>query len=211
VAGFTARPGHFAERHGLIVIIALGESIVALGASESGEVDGGLAAAALVAIVLAGALWWAYFDREGPEIEARLRAADGPERSRLARDLYSYLHIPLVLGVVLTALGMKHVLAHTDADLDPVVAFALGGGVTLYFAALVALRLRCGRRPNAGQLAILPMAAVTIPMGTDVAGMTTLTALAILATVVALSSPVLDAPDAAGADPETEPAPTRFW
>jgi low temperature requirement protein LtrA len=192
VAGFTARPGHFAERHGLIVIIALGESIVALGAAGSPEVDGTLATAALLAIVLTGALWWAYFDREGEQVEATLRAADGPERSRLARDLYSYLHIPLVFGVVLTAVGMKQVLAHSDEHLEPVVAFALGGGVTLYFAALVALRLRCGRRPNAAQLAILPMAAVTMFMGTDVTGMTTLAVLAVLAMVAALSSRVLE-------------------
>ena len=98
--------------------------------------------AACLGIVLASALWWAYFDVVAPVAERRLRRAYGEERARLARDSYTFLHLPMVAGIVLLALGVKKAIAHTHEDLEIVPAVALCGGAALYLLALVAFRLR---------------------------------------------------------------------
>src|ERR687893_1357278 len=108
VSGFRIHAGHFAERHGLVVIIALGESIVAAGGGVSGPAVGaGGILAVIVGIALAAALWWAYFDLVMLTAERRLSAAQGEERARLALDSYGYLHLPMVAGIVFSALGVK--------------------------------------------------------------------------------------------------------
>ena len=133
VSGFRVHAGYFAERHGLVVIIALGESIVAVGVGASGV---GLATSVLVAavlgIVLAATLWWAYFDLSMLTAERRLSAAQGEEQVRLARDSYSYLHLPMVAGIIFAALGIEQTLAHVGEPLDTIPAVALCGGVALY-------------------------------------------------------------------------------
>ncbi len=142
VRGFRVSPGHFAERFSLIVIIALGESIVAVGAGVSGDLDAGIVTGAIFGLVLACALWWAYFDVIVLVAERRFRSLQGHERLRVARDAYSYLHLPMVAGIVLIALGIKKTIAHVDEPLDTVPAVALFGGVALYHGAHVAFRLR---------------------------------------------------------------------
>jgi low temperature requirement protein LtrA len=117
VSGFRIHAGHFAERHGLVVIIALGESIVAAGVGVSGLALGtGVIAAVVVGIALAAALWWAYFDLVMLVAERRLSAAQGEERARLARDSYSYLHLPMVAGIIFVALGVKQTLSHVGGS-----------------------------------------------------------------------------------------------
>jgi low temperature requirement protein LtrA len=182
VAGFTIHPGHFVERHGLVVIIALGESVVAIGAgSEELTLDWSLAGTGIVVIALIIGLWWAYFDAEAEATERVLTSATGPDRSRLARDIYSYLHIPLVLGIVLSAVGIHAALAHPGDPLDPVVAGALGAGIALFFAALAAISLRRGARPRP----LHPVAAVAalamVPVAAEIAAAG---AFAVLAAVV---------------------------
>ena len=104
--GWRVSPEHFVERHGLVIIIALGESIVAIGVGAAGlPLDAGEITAALLGIVVASALWWSYFDWAVYIAQARLADATGAERAALARDLYSYLHLPMVAGIVLFALG----------------------------------------------------------------------------------------------------------
>jgi low temperature requirement protein LtrA len=101
VSGFRVHAGHFVERYGLIVIIALGESIVAIGVGDLGVAIGaGVVVAAVLGIALAAALWWAYFDIVMLVAERRLSAAKGEERARLARDAYSYLHLTMVAGII---------------------------------------------------------------------------------------------------------------
>ena len=118
VSGFRIHAGHFAERHGLVVIIALGEFIVAAGVGVSGLALGtGVLAAVVVGIALAAALWWAYFDLVMLTAERRLSAAQGEERARLARDSYSLLHLPMVAGIIFAALGIKQTLAHVGDPL----------------------------------------------------------------------------------------------
>src|SRR3712207_5959266 len=119
VSGFRVHAEHFVERYGLIVIIALGESIVAIGVGASGlAIGAGVVVAAVLGIALAAALWWAYFDLVMLVAGRRLSAAKGEERARLARDAYSYLHLPMVAGIVLVALGIKKTLAHVGDPLE---------------------------------------------------------------------------------------------
>ena len=115
VEGFTVHPPHFVERHGLIVIIALGESIVAIGAWRRHHRRLGARRHRLAVMALVAGLWWDYFTRDAEAGEEPSLAADGHERARLARDVYSYLHVPLVLGIVFAAVGIHEVLAHTPS------------------------------------------------------------------------------------------------
>jgi low temperature requirement protein LtrA len=143
--GWRVSPAHFAERHGLVVIIALGESIVAVGIGVSGlalELD--VVTAALLGVAVAAALWWSYFDWVAIVAARRLGEARGAARARLARDAYSYLHLPMVAGIVLFALGVKKTLEHVGEPLETIPALGLSCGVALYLLAHVALRLRIG-------------------------------------------------------------------
>ncbi|MFF8378677.1 low temperature requirement protein A [Streptomyces sp. NPDC015661] len=152
-------PGHFAERHGLIVIIALGESIVAMGVGVSGlPLSYAVLGASAAGLLLSAGLWRLYFRQLGEAAEHRLTGLDGDERTRFARDVYTFLHLPLVAGVVLCALGMKKVLQQV-ADtghyglaepLHGAVAWSLTGGVGVYLLGSAAIVLRMsGRRPTA--------------------------------------------------------------
>ena len=128
--GWKLVPGHFAERHGLIVIIALGESIVAIGVGASGELDLGIGAAAVLGVALTAAMWWTYFDIVAIVSGRRLVDAEpGRVQNEMARDSYSYLHLLMVAGIVLVALGLKTTIGHFDDHLHAVPAFALLGGV----------------------------------------------------------------------------------
>ena len=104
---------HFAERHGLILIVALGESIVAIGVGVATvPLSGPIILASTLGLALAACLWWAYFDVVALVAERVLRQSEGEERARLARDSYSYLHLPMIAGIVLLALGLKKVLEY---------------------------------------------------------------------------------------------------
>jgi low temperature requirement protein LtrA len=141
--GWHLVPGHFAERHGLIVIIALGESIVAIGLGAGSHLTWGIAAAAALGIGVVAGLWWAYFDIVALVSARRLiRAPEGKVRNELARDSYSYIHFLLVAGIILLALGLKKGLGHPTDALEDVPAFALVGGVAVYLLGLVAFRYR---------------------------------------------------------------------
>jgi low temperature requirement protein LtrA len=115
--GFHLHPAHFAERHGLIVIIALGESIVAIGAGAGFELKSGEVVAAVLGIGAVAALWWAYFDIVAIVAERRLSEAPFGEQGPLARDSFSYIHYPMIAGIVLFALGLKKAEAGVDDPL----------------------------------------------------------------------------------------------
>jgi low temperature requirement protein LtrA len=142
-SGWRMNPEHFAERHGLIVIIALGESVVAIGVGAEAGVTTGVAVAAVLGVAVAAAQWWLYFDVVALVAARRLQnASEGGERNRIGRDSYSYLHFFMVAGIVLVALGMKKTLGHTDEALKLVPAAALLGGTSIYLLAHVAFRWR---------------------------------------------------------------------
>ena len=180
--GWTLYPAHFAERYGLIVMIALGESIVALGigASSSIELTPAEIVAATLAAILASGLWWTYFDVTAIVAERRLTEAQGPERARLARDSYSYLHLPLIAGIVLLAMGIKKTLEKTGAPLDDVTAFALCGGVGLYLMAQVARRARAMHTFGSHRFVAALVAFALIPVATAVDALVSLALLAAL-------------------------------
>jgi len=173
--GWKLVPSHFAERHGLIVIIALGESIVAIGAGAEAHVDAGVVVAATLGIVVAAAMWWLYFDIVARVAEIRLHnAAEGRERNEIARDSFSYLHLPMVLGIVLVALGMKKTLGHVDEPLELVPAFALLGGGALYLLAHVAFRWRNIHRFSSQRVIVAAVLLALLPVATAVDAVLTL-------------------------------------
>jgi low temperature requirement protein LtrA len=177
--GWKLVPGHFAERHGLIVIIALGESIVAIGVGAGTEVDEGVVAAAVLGIAIAAALWWLYFDVVARVAERRLStAAVGREQNELARDSYSYLHFPMVAGIVLGALGLKKTLEHVGDPLDVVPATALLGGMAVYLLAHVANRLRNLHTLNKQRLLCAVVLVALIPAAVELPALATLAILA---------------------------------
>ena len=149
MTGWRLVPAHFAERFNLIIILALGESIVVLGVAVHVELTAGVYVAAVLGVGLAAAIWWTYFDVVALVTERRLiRSTPGRERNILARDSYSYLHFPMVAGIILVAFGMEQTLAHVGDHLHTVPAFALYGGTAHYLLAHVALRLRNAHTVN---------------------------------------------------------------
>jgi low temperature requirement protein LtrA len=183
-AGWRVSPGHFAERHGLIVIIALGESIVVIGAGIAGDpVTAGVVAAALLGIVIASALWWAYFDVVAIVAERKLREAEGVARARLARDSYSFLHFPMVAGIVLFAFGLKKTLGDFADELGWVPSIGLFGGLALYLLAHVAFRLRNVGSVNRRRLLAAVVLLALVPVGAEAPS---LAALGLAASVCAL-------------------------
>jgi low temperature requirement protein LtrA len=179
--GWHLVPGHFAERHGLIIIIALGESIVAIGVGAGGTLTWGIAAAATLGIAITAGMWWTYFDIVALVSARRLaRAPEGRVRNELARDSYSYIHFLMVAGIILFALGLKKTLGHVEDPLDTVPAFALLGGVALYLLGLVTFRYRHVHTINRRRLLLALVLLALVPAATE------LPALAILAIVTVL-------------------------
>ncbi len=186
IRGFRVSPGHFAERFSLIVIIALGESIVAIGTGLHGELDAGTLAAALLGLVVAFGLWWAYFDVVAIVAELRFRNAEGYRRLRIARDSYSYLHLPMIAGIVLVALGIKKTLGDVEEPLETIPSVALFGGIALYYAGHVGFRLRNVGTLNRPRSIALVVCAALIPLGTEVDAIVAVTlAAALTSTVIA--------------------------
>jgi low temperature requirement protein LtrA len=173
--GWRLAPSHFAERHGLIVIIALGESIVAIGAGAELELGAGVVLAAVLGIAVAAALWWLYFDVVALVAERKLtRAERGRERNEMARDSYSYLHLPMVVGIVLVALGMKKTLGQVGDPLKIVPAVAMLGGTAVYLLAHVAFRWRNLHTLNRQRLASALVLAALIPLALELPALASL-------------------------------------
>ncbi len=167
---------HFAERHGLIVIIALGESIVAIGLGVVDvPISGRIVAASVLGLTLAGAIWWAYFDVVSLIAERTLRRLRGEARARLARDAYSYLHLPMIAGIVLMALGLEEVLVgvvgagdHTTGDpLATLPLVAMYSGVALFLLAHVAFTFRVERLVKVRRVIAAALMLALIPVGLE--------------------------------------------
>jgi low temperature requirement protein LtrA len=183
--GWRVAPEHFAERHGLIVLIALGESLIAIGVGAAFELDTGVIVASALGIVVVSALWWLYFDVAAIFARRRLMQANGVVLHRLALHAYSYLHRPMLAGVVLFALGRETTVGHVGDELDTVPAVGLAGGAALYLLGHIAFLFRTTgrvfRRRTVGAIVLLALvpASVAIP------------ALAALALVSAVCSSVV--------------------
>jgi low temperature requirement protein LtrA len=186
-SGWRLEPSHFAERHGLIVIIALGESIVAIGVGAGHDLTTGIVIAACLGIAVAAAMWWLYFDVVALVAERRLsNAAPGRERNTIARDSFSYLHFPMVAGIVLAALGLKKTLEHVDEPLKVVPAAALLGGIAIYLVAHVFFRYRNVHRVSRQRLLAAALLVALLPVAVELDALLTLAiAAALLAALIA--------------------------
>ncbi|HST81464.1 MAG TPA: low temperature requirement protein A [Kineosporiaceae bacterium] len=179
IEGWRLSPSYFAERHGLIIIIALGESIFAIGVGVAGAaLNLETITAAVLGIVIVAVLWGTYFDRSPGRVEANLHALHGRARNTTARDAYSFLHLPMAAGIVLLALGIKKTIEHVEEPLKVVPSVALCGGVALYFLAQIAYRRRCQDPPGPPRLVAALACAALTPLVTAVPALAGLAALA---------------------------------
>ena len=178
--GWRVYPAHFAERHGLIVIIAIGESLGAIGfGARSTPLDARVIVAAILGFLAAASFWLAYFDYASGGVRDLLARRSGTDRVAFARDAYTYAHLPMVVGIILFAFGVRTTLGHVSAELRLIPALALCCGPALYLLGFVALRWRATRRLGRGR----PSAAVGFALLTPAA--THVPALAALALVTA--------------------------
>ncbi|HEX6458614.1 MAG TPA: low temperature requirement protein A [Thermoleophilaceae bacterium] len=186
--GFLIAPSHFVERHGLVVIIAIGESVVAVGIGASGlPVDLKLVSIAVLGLLLSACLWWAYFGSgDEDRAEVALGSAPAAERQWLAVSAFGYWHMPILFGVIAMAAALRHAIGHASADLSTEQALLLGCGAALFLAGDVMYRraLRIGRGPWRVVAALLALA--TVPLGHWVSAAAQLAALvAVLAGALA--------------------------
>jgi low temperature requirement protein LtrA len=183
LGGFRLAPEHFVERYGLVVIIALGESIVSIGVGAAGlPLTLDVILAALLGVTVAACVWWSYFDWVIYVSRAWLTEATGAERTALGRDLYSYLHLPMVAGIVLFALGLKATLHDIADPLPTIPAVGLCGGLAVYFIAHVLMRLRLGGGLGRGRPVATVVLVVLIPVATMVPALLALAAVAAVCT-----------------------------
>ena len=171
--GWQLHPSHFAERYGLVLIIALGEAFIAIGIGATGIGIGlGEVVAAILGLLVATSFWLAYFDFFSIRGERMLIELEGAERVALARDVYAYAHFPMIVGIVLFAFAMKSIVGHVGDELDSVVAFALCGGSALYLLTYSAIRARVERRltVSRGRFVAAVALLLALPLATAVPG-----------------------------------------
>jgi len=179
--GWRVHTAHFVERHGLIVIIAIGESLVAIGFGARGTgLTAGVIVAAVLGFAVAASFWLAYFDFFTRRAQRLLSDRSGEQQIALARDTYTYLHLPMVAGIVLFAFAMKTTLAHVGDVLGTVPALCLAGGSALYLFAYVAVRWRVSRSVRGSRFVAALVCALLIPMALTVPAIGALGALAVV-------------------------------
>jgi low temperature requirement protein LtrA len=176
MSGWRIEPTHFVERHGLIVIIAIGESLIAIGLGERHSgLTTGVIVAAVLGFVVATSFWLAYFDFFPIRGERMLADRSGTERTALARDIYTYLHLPMVAGIVLFAFAMRTTLAHVRDELGTIPALGLCGGPALYLFSYVAIRVRVSHSVGRGRLLAAIACALLVPVALVVPALVALT------------------------------------
>ncbi|MBA2642376.1 MAG: low temperature requirement protein A, partial [Actinobacteria bacterium] len=180
--GFVIAPEHFVERHGLVVIVALGESIVVIGAAANLELDAGLVLVVLLALALSASLWWLYFSDEGA-VERAMQTTPSERRPRLALTAFGYWHYGLLLGVVAVAAGLKKAVGNAYDPLDSPIAIELAAGVALFVACEVGFRRTLGIGRGEIRLAAAGGALLTIPLGTELAATAQVGALAAIVAI----------------------------
>jgi low temperature requirement protein LtrA len=180
--GFLIAPGHFVERHGLVVIIAIGESVVAVGIGAGGlPVDLALVGVAVLGLVLSACLWWVYFGSgDADRAEAALAGPHAGQRQQLAVYAFGYWHMPILLGVIAMAAALRHAIGHASQDLGTEQALLLGGGGALFLAGDVMYRriLNIGR--GAWRIVATVVALATVPVGHWVSAAAQLSALVLV-------------------------------
>jgi low temperature requirement protein LtrA len=177
--GFDIAPGHFVERHGLVVIVALGESVVAVGIGASEHaLTAGLVAVAVLGLGLTAGLWWTYFG-EG-EDERALRAMEGAPRARrgwLALNGFYHWHLFILLGIIALASALEQAIGHASEPLSFARSLALGGGVALFFLGDALFRRTLSIGQTRWRLAAAALALATVALGPEIAAVAELAAL----------------------------------
>jgi low temperature requirement protein LtrA len=178
VEGFLVSPTHFVERHGLVIIIALGESVVVIGLGTAGlPLDAHLVLVVLLALALAATLWWTYFSDES-DVERAMGQAPPRRRNKLALLAFGYWHYGLLLAVVSVAAGLKKAVGAPYDPLDDWIAGELAGGVTVFLACDVGFRRTLGIQRGWIRLTAALLCVPTIPLGSEIASVTQVGALA---------------------------------
>jgi low temperature requirement protein LtrA len=175
-------PTHFVQRHGSMIIIALGEAIIELGTGSRDVQKPGVMACLVLGVLISATLWWTYFGLTSGAKE-RLRQADGTERAELARDAYSYLHLLLVAGIVFFAAGAHASVAHSGTPLKPLPAAALSGGVALFYLGDVAYRWRDHHQVTVDRLITGGASLAVLPLATHIPAIVLLMVLCAIGTL----------------------------
>jgi low temperature requirement protein LtrA len=186
-SGFALRTAHFAERHGLLLIVAFGESVVAIGIGlRDTELTPVTYLAAIAGLALVTALWWTYFSSDDERAVDTLRALPLERQLLAANDAFFYAYLPMLLGIVVLAAGIALTIANVTVPQPLAPAALLGSGVTLYLAGDIAFRRVLGLVPIGYRTAALPVSLISIWIGTSVSGFAQLVLL--IAAVVVVSA-----------------------
>lgn len=180
-SGFRIGPAHFVERHGLVVIVAIGESVVAIGIGAAGlRVDAALVAVAVVALGLSACLWWAYFGGDDERAERALSAAPQGARPRIAVEAFGYWHLPILLGVIAIAAGDRRATGHAFHTLSFAAALTLAGGVSAFLAGDVLFRRTLRIGGGGPRLVAAALAPIAIVLGAEASAFAEIAALVLL-------------------------------
>jgi low temperature requirement protein LtrA len=186
---FTVSPSHFVERHGLVLIVALGESVVAIGIGAAGlPVDAELVAVAALSLLLSAGLWWLYFGGDDEAAERALLAVPPRRRAQMALDAFGYWLMAMLLAVIVTAAGVKKAIGHPFDELHTAPALMLGGGVALFIAAEVMFRRTLSIEPRRVRTLAWPLALATVPLGLVSATVQIAALVAVLAGAIAVEA-----------------------
>jgi low temperature requirement protein LtrA len=180
-AGFRIAPAHFVERHGLVVIVALGESIVAIGIGAAGlPVDLALASVAVLGLLLAACLWWAYFGGDDTRAEQALATVPDDRRGWVAFQAFGWWHLLMLLGIIALAAGLKDAIGHAFDPLDLAHALMLSGGAALFLAGDILFRRTLDLGPGRVRATAAALALATIPLGLWLSALLQLAALVLV-------------------------------
>jgi low temperature requirement protein LtrA len=184
-SGFVMEPRHFVERHGLVLLIALGESVVSIGLGALGRpISAELLLAALLTLALIAALWWAYFDSDERRAEHALVQAQGEKKTRMGLLAFGYAELVMIGGFVSAAAGIKLVIEHLDEALPTAAAVLLAAGVGVYLLGSVLFRRFCGLRAGVPRFVAGVLCAASVPLGLTAGGLSQIGALLALLTVM---------------------------
>ena len=188
ITNFDLRAGHFVERYGLLLLIVLGESIVAIGVGAGGLVlDTPLVLAAILSLGITSAFWWLYFSGDDARAEETLTAATGPNKIRVALLAFFYANIPMLLGVVAFAAGVKKAIAHPMEPMPVAPALALSVGAALYLFGDALFRFAIGVRRSLWRWAATAAVLVATVVGTTSSAVAALGAIfAVLLVVIVI-------------------------
>ena len=161
--GWNLHPEHFGERHGLFVIIALGETLIVAGGGLIGiEITPTALAVGALTVATVCALWWSYFGSAKSLLDRALEEAEATSQTKLARDAYSLGHFPMILGVIGVAASLVTIVGHPEEQLDLAHRLALGLGVGLFSGGMALILWRAtGRLPRA-RMALAVVTAVAV-------------------------------------------------